>query len=57
MIGGDDCVLEKEPLERAVREKKICAYKHNDFWQCMDHKLDKDLLDEMVKNNKAPWLN
>ena len=57
MIGSDNSVLEKEPLERAVKEKKICAYKHGDFWQCMDHKLDKDLLDEMVKNNKAPWLN
>ena len=56
MIKGDSTILEKEPLERAVKEKKICAYKHNAFWQCMDHKLDKDLLDELVKKRKAPWL-
>ena len=33
------------------------AYKHEGFWHCMDHKLDKDKLDELVKNKKAPWLD
>lgn len=56
MIKGDSTILEKEPLEKAVKEKKICAFKHHDFWQCMDHKLDKDLLDQLIRKKKAPWL-
>ena len=56
MINGDETVLEKEPLEQAASMKELMAYKHEGFWQCMDHKLDKDLLDEMCKNGNAPWL-
>ena len=36
--------------------KELMAFKHEGFWQCMDHKLDKDLLDEMCKNETAEWL-
>ena len=50
-------MLEREPFTKLTKFKQLMAYKHHGFWQCMDHKLDKDLLDEMVKNNKAPWLN
>ena len=31
-----DVMLEREPIERAVKESEICAYKHEGFWQCMD---------------------
>jgi glucose-1-phosphate cytidylyltransferase len=31
------------------------AYKHEGFWQCMDTKRDKDLLEELWSTNKAPW--
>ena len=50
-------VLEKEPLENLSKDKELHAFKHNDFWQCMDTKRDKDFLEEMTKNNKIPWLN
>ena len=56
-IKDDNTVLEREPLERAVKEKNIRAFKHEGFWQCMDHKSDKDLLDKIFKEQKAPWLN
>ncbi len=55
-IKGDETVLESEPLERVTELKEIKAMKHEGFWQCMDHKLDKDFLDEMVKKNEAPWI-
>jgi len=54
---NDDSVLEKRPLEIAAEKKQLMAYKHEGFWHCMDHKLDKDKLDELVKNKKAPWLD
>ena len=56
LINDDKTVLESEPLERVTDLKEIKAFKHEGFWQCMDHKLDKDLLDQMVKEKKAPWI-
>ena len=56
LIEGDNTVLESKPLEKVTDLKEIRAFKHEGFWQCMDHKLDKDLLDGMVKDNKAPWM-
>ena len=56
LIEGDNTVLESKPLEKVTDLKEIRAFKHEGFWQCMDHKLDKDLLDGMVKDNKAPWI-
>ena len=55
-LKGDETVLESLPLEKVTDLKEIRAYKHEGFWQCMDHKLDKDLLDQMIKENKAPWI-
>ena len=55
-LKGDGTVLESEPLEAITKLKEIRAFRHEGFWQCMDHKLDKDLLDQMVKENKAPWI-
>ena len=37
-------------------EKQLIAFKHEGFWQCMDHKLDKDLLDSMYEKGNAPWI-
>ena len=54
-IEGDDTYLEREPLERAAREKQLFAYKHNDFWHCMDTKRDLENLKEIYKKG-APWL-
>ena len=55
-LKGDTTVLEKEPLETVTRLKEIQAFKHEGFWQCMDHKLDKDYLEELVIEDKAPWI-
>ena len=56
MLSSDVTVLEKEPLEKVVSMKELVAFKHEGFWQCMDHKLDKDLLDEMCNKKEAPWI-
>ena len=56
LINDDKTVLESKPLEKVTDLKEIKAFKHEGFWQCMDHKLDKDLLDQMVKEKKAPWI-
>ena len=48
-IKNDKTYLEKEPLEKALKLKQLNAYKHNDFWQCVDTKRDKDKLEKVLK--------
>ena len=48
--------MEKEPLEKVTKLKEINAFRHEGFWQCMDHKLDKDYLDQLIIDQKAPWI-
>ena len=55
-IKSDQTYLEREPLEQIAKEKKISAYKHYGFWQCMDTKRDKKILDQLVRRKKKPWL-
>ena len=52
-INGDNCILEKEPLERAAKSKELVAYLHDGFWHCIHTKRDKDNLEEIIKNNKT----
>ena len=54
-IDGDQTVFEREPLERLAAEGQLQAYKHDGFWQCMDTLRDKNLLEELLAQNKAPW--
>jgi glucose-1-phosphate cytidylyltransferase len=53
-VPSDDTMWEREPLERLAREGQLMAYKHEDFWQCMDTLRDKKLLEELWTNG-APW--
>ena len=46
-IDGDETYLEREPLEKAVNQGELFAYKHSGFWQCMDTKRDRDNLEEI----------
>jgi glucose-1-phosphate cytidylyltransferase len=55
-LKDDKTVLESSPLEKVTKLKELKAFKHDGFWQCMDHKLDKDLLEKMVREKTAPWI-
>ena len=54
-IKNDQTFLEKEPLEKVAKKKQLMAFKHTDFWQCMDTKRDKDLLEKMFKQKKIKF--
>tara|TARA_A100001011_G_C14279753_1_gene831032 strand:- start:368 stop:1057 length:690 start_codon:yes stop_codon:yes gene_type:complete len=51
-IKSDKTYLERDPLEKLTKIKKISAFRHQGFWQCMDTKRDKELLDEILKKKK-----
>ena len=54
-IRDDSTVFEREPLERLAEQGELKSYIHNGFWQCMDTKREKEILEEMWKAKKAPW--
>lgn len=54
-LHGDDAILEREPLENLAKDQQLMAYKHDGFWQCMDTLRDKQLLENLWANDKAPW--
>ncbi len=48
--------LELDVLTHLAKNKKINAYKHNGFWQCMDNLREKQLLESLYFQKKAPWI-
>ncbi len=52
---GDECVLEREPLERLVKAGELMVYSHAGFWQCMDTYRDMEYLKELWSRGDAPW--
>jgi glucose-1-phosphate cytidylyltransferase len=43
------------PLERLAKDGELMAYRHYDFWQCMDTVRDKKLLEAMWNDGSPPW--
>lgn len=54
-IRNDETIFEKEPLERLAEEGELVAYRHDNFWQCMDTIRDVHVLNSMWEQNKSPW--
>lgn len=55
LIDGDDCSWEGSPLETLARTGQLEAFEHTGFWQAMDTLREKNLLEDLWRNNKAPW--
>jgi glucose-1-phosphate cytidylyltransferase len=54
-LTGDDCTLEREPLERLAREGELMAYPHQGFFQAMDTYREYRYLNDLWATGKAPW--
>jgi len=54
-IDGNDTYWEREPLEKIAAEGQLAAYRHEDFWQCMDTLRDVHLLEKLWQEGNAPW--
>jgi len=54
-ITSDDMPFEYKPLERLTQENQLMAYRHYDFWQCMDTLRDVQLLENMWNTGNVPW--
>jgi len=55
LIEGDSVILERGPLEKVAQLGELMAYKHEGFWQCMDTKRDRDLLQHLWDSKQNLW--
>ena len=54
-IENDKSVLEKETLEKLVKENQLSAYRHTGFWQSLDTLRDKKYLEDLWNKENPPW--
>ncbi len=52
----DGLIFEREPLESLASAKQMHVYRHEGFWQCMDTKREKAILEDLYASGKACWL-
>ena len=52
---GDATVWERGPLEGLAKDGQLMAFKHEGFWRPMDTLRDKNELESLWSDEKAPW--
>ena len=55
-LDADSSILERDPLEKLVKEEQLMAFQHDGFWQCMDTVRDRDYLQSLCHNGNIPWI-
>ncbi|HKS10672.1 MAG TPA: glucose-1-phosphate cytidylyltransferase [Pyrinomonadaceae bacterium] len=53
-LDGDESSLEADALEKLAADKQLVAFRHEDFWQCMDTMREVRLLESLWRTS-APW--
>lgn len=48
-------MLEQEPMRKLAKDKELCVFKHDGFWQPMDNYTEFSLLNKLWASGKAPW--
>lgn len=56
LIAGDSTSWEVEPLHQLAANGELVAYQHNGFWQPMDTLREKNQLEAMLAEGRAPWV-
>lgn len=54
-LDGEDCILEKEPMERLAAEGQLMSYHHDGFFFAMDTYKEYTELNLLWEKGKAPW--
>ena len=56
LIESDATVWEDQPMKALVANEQLNAYDHDGFWQPVDTLREKNYLEELYQNRKAPWM-
>jgi glucose-1-phosphate cytidylyltransferase len=51
----ENCLFEKEPLERLATDGELRVFSHDDYWHCMDTLRDMDVLEKEWQKGSPPW--
>jgi glucose-1-phosphate cytidylyltransferase len=54
-IGGDDCIFERDALEKLAAEGELMAYRHDGFFYAMDTFREYQVLNQLWNSGQAPW--
>ena len=54
-LGDGSQMLEEEPFERLAKAGQMDAYRHEGFWSPMDTLRDKEYLEGLWAQDRAPW--
>ena len=54
---NENLIFEQEPMRNIVRDGEMMVFKHDGFWQPMDTSREYQLLNNLYKENKAPWIH
>jgi glucose-1-phosphate cytidylyltransferase len=54
-LSGDDCILERQPMETLSKEGQLGAYQHEGFFFAMDTYREYMILNDLWSTNSAPW--
>lgn len=52
---ADNVMWEQQPLHDLATNQQIAAYRHHDFWKCMDTLRDKESLEQMWSDGQPQW--
>ena len=55
LTAAEDCDFEFGPLQRLAQDGELVAYRHLGFWQCMDNVRERDYLNRLWDERRAPW--
>jgi glucose-1-phosphate cytidylyltransferase len=54
-LKDDSTIFEFDALPKLAASGKLAAFRHDDFWQCMDNPREMDLLNKLWTEGQAPW--
>lgn len=54
-LQDDETIFEQDPMRELAKIGELKSFYHNGFWQCMDTKREKDKLELLWAEHRAPW--
>lgn len=55
LTADENCDLEFGALQKLAQDSQLAAYRHDDYWQCMDTVRDAQYLNRLWDSGTAPW--
>ena len=54
-LKDDTTIFEQEPMKKLAAAGELKGFYHDGFWQCMDTKREKDMLERLWLSGDVPW--